>query len=176
MTHVESITKAELLENIRDERMQLESALALLSPDQMLKKGAEDEWTIKDVLVHIIVWEKRMVAWMELALAGEIPQEFLDGFDDEDIDRWNAQTYQANRERFLEDVLEDFRNSYSQALNFVETTDETDLVDPKRFPWRNGRPLWMMVAANTWWHYRMHRETIEDWLEKGSNRKRFSVI
>ena len=29
---------------------------------------------------------------------------------------------------------------------------EDDLIDPQRFAWRKGDPMWHMVAANTWEH------------------------
>jgi hypothetical protein len=50
-------------------------------------------------------------------------------------------------------------------MKVVEDTPEDDF-DPHRFPCRNGEPLWKTVAANTWWHYEEHRQSIRTWLEK----------
>jgi hypothetical protein len=66
----------------------------------------------------------------------------------------------------LERVLADFHRSYESALARVEALTEEDLVDPQRFAWRKGDPLWHMVAANMWEHYQEHRESIEKWLEE----------
>ena len=83
----------------------------------------------------------------------------------EDIDKWNEQTYQKHRQRDLDEVLAVFKLSYPQALSAVQDISEEDLIDPNRFAWRDGRPLWVMVAANTSWHYKEHEETITTWLK-----------
>jgi hypothetical protein len=41
-----------------------------------------------------------------------------------------------------------------------------DLFDPDQFVRREGRPQWVMVAANTSWHYKEHEVTLADWLER----------
>jgi hypothetical protein len=48
----------------------------------------------------------------------------------------------------------------------VNALSEAELTDPQHFAWREGDPLWHMVAANTWWHYKEHRETISAWLKE----------
>jgi hypothetical protein len=83
----------------------------------------------------------------------------------DDLDEWNEQTYQKHRLRPLEEVMADFQLSYPQALQAVHEVSEPDLIDPQRFVWREGRPLWVMVAANTSWHYKEHNESIRNWLE-----------
>jgi hypothetical protein len=60
--------------------------------------------------------------------------------------------------------LADFHRSYARAYSVVEALTEEDLIDPQRFAWRKGDPLWHMVAGNTWEHYQEHRESIENWL------------
>jgi hypothetical protein len=160
----EKITKAELLRHIHSERKQLEELLVRLSPQQMQQLGVVGEQSVKDLLAHMVVWEQRMVAWMEQALHGERPADFPEQFTQELIDRWNAEAYQSSREKTLSQVLAEFRGSYLQALQIIEAASEADLVDADRFAWRRGSPLWRMVAANTWWHYREHREQIEKWL------------
>ena len=41
---------------------------------------------------------------------------------------------------------------------------EYDLLDPNRFEWRQGTPMWELVMANTWDHYQEHQKTISNWL------------
>ena len=43
------------------------------------------------------------------------------------------------------------------------TMTEEDLIDPQRFVWRGGNPMWHMVASNPGEHYQEHRESIENW-------------
>ncbi len=159
------MTKAEIMGLIRSERGSLERVLAELSEGQMTQPGVENSWSVKDILTHIIAWEKLMVGWIDESLRGEVPQRPAPGMTWDDLDRLNEQIYLSNRDRDLADVLGDFHRSYERALATVEALTEEDLVDPQRFAWREGSPLWHMVAGNMWEHYQEHREPIEKWLK-----------
>jgi hypothetical protein len=158
------MNKAEAMELIQSERQALESVLAGLNEEQMSQPGVENNWSVKDILAHITDWEGRMVGWIEESLRGETPQRPAPGMTWDDLDRLNEQTYLLNRDRGLPDVSADFHRSYERAYSVVEALTEEDLIDPQRFAWRAGDPLWHMVAANTWEHYQEHRESIEKWL------------
>jgi hypothetical protein len=158
-------SKAELVADIELERQRLEATLATLSEDQMLIPGVIEDWTVKDILAHITVWEQRMISWVAQATRGEEPEMLPAGMTWDDLDEWNEQTYQKHRLRPLDDVKDDFHLSYTQAMQAVHGVNERDLTDPERFAWREGRPLWVMVAANTSWHYKEHEESIRQWLE-----------
>jgi hypothetical protein len=162
----EQMRKSKLLEQIQAERERLERTLAELSTDQMTQPGIQDQWSVKDILAHITVWEKRMTRWLGETLRGEVPQMLPPGMTWDDLDQMNEQTYLENRDRLLAEVLSEFHHSYPQALGAVEAASEEDLIDPHRFEWRGGKPLWEMVAANTFWHYEEHGESLRTWLEK----------
>ena len=57
----EHMSKEKLLENIQLEHQRLEGTLADINEDQMITPGVIEDWTIKDILAHITVWEQRMV-------------------------------------------------------------------------------------------------------------------
>jgi hypothetical protein len=160
----ENMTKEKLIQEIHDERMRLEKTLEEVSELQMVMPGVMDDWTVKDFLAHITVWEQRMIAWLEQTLRNEVPEMLPPGLTWDDLDQWNEETYQKHRHQDLGEVLADFELSYKQSLEVVDNISEDDLIDPERFPWREGRPLWVMVAANTSWHYKEHEETISAWL------------
>jgi len=124
----------------------------------MLEPVFDGGWSVKDTLAHIAAWEQLMVGWVEQSLRGEVPQRPVTG--DDWVDQLNARLYAESVEKSLAEVQEDFAASYRQTLALVERVDEDDLFDPERFRWRDGSPLWQMVAANTNWHYQDHREAI----------------
>ena len=163
----EDMTKTELLEQIRNERDALETTLSLLSKEQMLQPGVEGTWSAKDVLIHIVVWEQRMVSWVTQAMSGEPVEMLPPGYTWDDLDRWNEDTYLKHKDDSLVDVLAQFSESYQEVLSTVGSVDEVALLDPERFSWREGRPLWLVVAANSSWHYRDHNTSIRSWLEGG---------
>jgi hypothetical protein len=162
----EAMTKARLLALIRSERKRLDAELADLDGDQMTKPGVEGRWSIKDLMAHIAVWEQRMIGWLKQALRGEVPQQLPAGMTWEDLDRWNEETFLEHRDRPLDEVLAESDRSYRQAMRAVEMMPEKALIQPDYYVWRGGKPLWEMVAANTYWHYQEHREAIRSWLHR----------
>lgn len=159
--HFEHITKSELLDQIRTERKRLEEVLAAMTPDQMLHPCASGEWTVKDVLAHISAWQRRMLSWIRSHLRGEAPDVPLPW----EVERMNTETYTQVKEKPLVEVLEEFRQSYRDALALAESLSEEQLQTIYTDTWPMG-PLWLGVAANTNWHYKEHRESIQAWLDK----------
>ena len=159
MSDPSDLTKPKILELIQTERADLEGALARLSEEQMTRP-VEDGWSVKDILAHLSIWETRMVEWIEQSLRGEVPQRPAPGMTWDDMDRLNEQTYLLYKDRPLGEVLSDFNATYRRALEVVSGLEEKDLLDAQRFAWRQGAPLWHMVAANTWEHYREHHAAI----------------
>lgn len=163
--HDEPKTKRELMEILQDERQLFDDVVARLTDNQLLEPGIEGNRCVKDILAHITDWEQRMTLWIQESVAGLTPQRPAPGMNWDDLDRLNEQTYQENKERPLVEVLSASVNSYAQSLRVVHALSEEDLFDGRRFAWRSGDPLWHMVAANTFWHYKEHRQQIESWLE-----------
>jgi hypothetical protein len=84
----------------------------------------------------------------------------------DDLDEVNREIYNENKEKPLEAVLDAFKRSYQEAFEISQGLSEADLFAVDKFPWRKGDPLWHMVAANTWWHYKDHSEAIQVWLHE----------
>ena len=157
--------KEELLNEIMSERESLSKLLGTISKSNLSIPGVEAEWSIKDILVHIVFWEGLMVSWLEDALKGLEPQMLPPGKTWDDLDEINQDSFRENQDRDLDEVLEAYHAHYPIALASVQTVPENALMDPGMYPWRRGTPLWEMVAANTSWHYREHREAISTWIE-----------
>lgn len=157
------MTKAKLLEFIRAEREGLEETLQLLSPAHMTQASVQDQWSVKDILAHIVTWEQRMIHFLQEASAGHQPVMLPSGLTWADLAQINERTYLENKDKTLADVLADFHRSYRQVLDVLETLSEEDLMNPHRFAWRNGDPLGKLVAANTYRHYEEHKKSILLW-------------
>jgi hypothetical protein len=160
----ETMTQAELLKLIRSERRLLEAELADLDGDRLTKPGVEGRWSIKDLIAHLTVWEGRMVKWLKQALRGEVPEQLPSGLSWDDVDDWNQKSYLQHRDRHLDEILAESDRSYREAVRTVEMMPEEALIRPDYYVWRGGRPLWEIVAANTYWHYQEHRQAIRTWL------------
>jgi hypothetical protein len=49
-------------------------------------------------------------------------------------------------------------------MDIVQAMPEDDLINPGRFAWSQGRPLWLLVAGDTYEHYQEHIAQIQEWL------------
>jgi hypothetical protein len=161
----EHINKATLLDNMQRGYAALEAVLTPLDQDQVTTAGVNGDWSIKDILAHIVTWQQVLVDRLQAATRGEKPATLLDGTEEE-VDRLNAQFYEESKGRPFAQVLADFRTSYWQIVEIVQTISDEELTDPHRFAWMGGEPLWRLIAGDTYGHYPEHIESIQEWLTK----------
>lgn len=158
----EPTTKAELLQMMVNGRAALTALIEPIPLERMLESGVEATWSVKDILAHLTSWEVKMCA----VLAGrqsELPPANWPTTADA-VDAINADFTMANGAKSLIQVLQEFETAIHQALAAVEAMSEADLFDAARFEWQEGRPLWYLVADNTFAHYEEHIPSIEGWL------------
>lgn len=157
-------TKAELLAACNDAQQQVEETIAPLTPAQMTAPGVNGAWSIKDELAHLTFWNQNLLIRLRAATTDETPDPAHFAKSDVEIDEWNARVFTENKDRPLEDVLTDFRDTYTQVVDALTPLADAALFDAKRFAWTNGTPLWRWVAGDITEHYPEHLEQIERWL------------
>ena len=163
----EQMSKSKLIEWIVCGHGVFKAMLAELSPEQMLLSGVIGDWSVKDILMHIVVHEQRMLDWLEERLRGSMPEtpQPYDMQEDE-LAVLNRQIHLENMDNPLDDALYELDRLNERALGAVIRAAEADLIDSSRFCLKNGEPLWEAVAANTYEHYEEHSRDIRAWLEK----------
>ena len=94
----------------------------------MTATGVNGDWSIKDVLVHLTAWQQRLLA--ELQKAGRGDKADMCGVDinGEEMDRLNEQFYQENKNRPLNEVLNDFYSTHTSMLAAVQAMSSEDLT------------------------------------------------
>ena len=157
------MTKRELLASIQSERAAFEASLTGLTPEQMTAPGVMGEWSVKDILGHVAMWEARLVTILYSIERGVAPKMLHSQVK---VDQVNAESFLEQRERPLDRVLEDFHAVHVQLLKRLDALKERDLSAPKRFEWMEGEPLERLVAGDTFEHYAEHRPAIEAWRKK----------
>lgn len=149
------MNKAELLDRIGAERARWEALLAMVDEARMDEPGVAGEWSVKDIVAHITWHEREMVGMIRRhALVGS-------GLWQLALDQRNAEIFKENKDRPLDDVLEESRAVHQQFLDALGTLSEEDLVDPGRFPGMppDWRP-WDVVAGNSYEHYEQHMQDV----------------
>ncbi len=165
--------KAELLDNTSRERDAMEALLTSLDETTLETPGVYDELSVKDVIARLAAWASMQAGWLETALRGEEVKRFAPGFliepgrGEEVMDRLNSHMFAESRQRGATEVLAGFREAHDRLVAVVSAMSEDDLIDPDRFDWWRGEPVWTSIAGNSYEHYAEHRALIEDWLGRG---------
>jgi hypothetical protein len=160
------MNKTELLQAIQTGRAELDALLAQLNDEQMSDPALDGGRSVKDVLAHIAVWERRCARWFETTLDGGIPQRPEPGVTWGQIDELNEYDFLRTRDSLLQEVLVDERRFYQQLLDLVKSLPEEDFGENHRFSWWEGEPIGAVIASNSYEHYQEHIEQIEAWLAK----------
>ncbi len=161
------MNKSELVEQIQVGHKLFRVMLAELSEEQMTEPDVVGQWSVKDILAHIVAHKQYMIQWIDRRLRGETPKEFQPyDMPEDQLARLNEQIYLENRDKPLAELLAGLDQSYVRALTLVSEAEEADLTDTGRFRLAGGEPLWEAVAANTFWHYEEHGRGILAWMKR----------
>ncbi|RMF41164.1 MAG: ClbS/DfsB family four-helix bundle protein [Anaerolineae bacterium] len=148
------MNKATLLAELENSREALLDALEALPEEALLRPGTVGDWSIKDTLAHLTMWEAQLITLLWQARQGRKPSTVH--FQKRNTDDINAEWHRQNQNRPLALVWSDFVNIREQTIRRVQAIPEGDLLDPRRYSWLRGRPLWKWIAAHTFEHERKH--------------------
>ena len=153
-------TKAELLESIHTTREKLEKKFSKLTPTQMEWPGSMNEWSVKDILAHLVDWEQRFISWYKTGLQGKVPETPAPGMNWRDLPKLNQQGYERHKDDPLEEVLDQFEKSYNEILALVKGMTPQEIFEPYYYPWTGKSALLSWIVANTSSHYDWARRNI----------------
>jgi hypothetical protein len=119
-----------------------------------------DHWSVKDILAHLVDWEQRLILWYQAGLRGENPETPAPGMTWRDLPKLNQQGYERHKDQPLDQVLEEFENSYRQVLSLVESMSEEEIFTEDVYAWTGNSPLLTWIAANTYKHYNWAKRQI----------------
>ncbi len=167
-------SKAQLQAVIWRMRADLERLVAEAGPTRMDLPGAAGDWTLKDVIAHLTAWRWWSVARLEAAARDEVPvptwEGDLDEEDDDDTERINQQFYEASRDRPVEEVLRDSRETLDRLEAALLALPEADLFAAGRYPWLGGYPAAAVVTGSAAHLNVDHEPAINDFLARNGQR------
>jgi hypothetical protein len=146
-------SKAELLESTYAEREILEKKIAGMTPAELVFPGSMGEWSVKDILQHLVDWEQRWIHWYESGKRGEAVHTPETGYNWRQMGLLNEKSRQRFKDRPLEEVMADFHASYQQILSRIKAIPEEEMLTPGVYPWTGKLPLIGWIAGNTCEHY-----------------------
>jgi hypothetical protein len=161
--------KAQLLKDIVTERRRLQKSLATCSEEEMIQPGVTGNWSVKDILAHIVAWEQLFLSWHIAGIQGQTAGRPPAGMSQRAIDELNQEIYEKHRDRALEEIRAEFSASYRQMLAAVEEIPEEDMFARGRYRWTGKLTLADYIAGNTCNHYAWAKAQIRKWRKRTTN-------
>ena len=161
------LNKSQLLDAIRTEHARFAATIAAVDPSQLHEPGLYDDndWTVKDVVAHVVAWEQMLVDWLHTRRLGGTPR-----FQPNDM--W-SRTHELNdlfhaehKDRPMPDVMADFERSYEQVIQEIEALPDEAITSDEPFDPVTQRPLFPHIAVNTFEHYADHTGAMQAWLRR----------
>lgn len=153
-------SKAELLSAIRREWQLLMDVVDKFDEQNMIAPD-ENGWSPKDNLAHLSEWMNSLMGYhMDKRPAEEVMRltpEQTEGWDMEVI---NPVLFERNKDRSIQEVLDELRQTYQALLAKLEATPFEELLKPRHASDPERRPLLLWVLGDTTEHFAEHRETI----------------
>ncbi len=148
--------KAEVLQNVETESQNLQEAVKGLDNDQMAQTWL-DGWSAKDILAHVLGWEREMVVFLERMARGERPTP--EGVDYSDPNAWNAKFALEFAPISGSTVLAVWRQVHMNCLRAAQALSDD------RYGEKDGKPKTAnrMLADNGYEHYQEHTDQILKW-------------
>ena len=159
-------SRMELLAAIDQERPALEAFLATLTSEQMVAPGVVGEWSVKDVLAHLVEWEQMVLGWYRAGLRGERPALPAPGYKWSETPALNQMIYEKHRNRPLVEIMAEFQASHQEIVEVIRALTNDDLFTAGRYPWTQKNTLGAYFVSATSSHYLWARNEMRKGLKR----------
>lgn len=159
--------KAELLDRIERARVSLDEVIARLGDTQLVTRGLDGRWSVKDHLAHLAAWELGIAALLQRRPRYAAMQLDEKTYLSTDADGLNEIIHQQNRGRSLGEVRLAFSEAQRELLTALGSLTDADLFEsyshyqPDEPGEDSGAPIVGWIAGNTHEHYDEHRAWID---------------
>lgn len=155
MTSTTGGDRDQLMKDLEQARSELRASYQGLSDEHMTKLGAVGEWSVKDVLSHIVSWEEITLPDLARLTRGDTPT--LASFDLNKVDDWNAMIMSLRRNLPLPQVLRELDISRADLMAALGRLPDAALAEGQF-----GRALVTICTV----HDGEHTEDIRKWRER----------
>lgn len=145
--------KHQLLNRLDEAWGSLKDSYAGLTEAQMLEPGVTGQWSVRDILAHVTIWEEEALKYLPYALEGRRPPRYKDLYGG--IDAFNAQMIEKRRGVSLAEVTRQFEETHNRLVAYIESVPEVEFASETRFRRR--------IRLDTYSHYPIHAQAIRDW-------------
>ena len=137
----------ELAELVHQEEIKF---IDTLSEEEKKQIGKVDDWSVKDMLVHISVWKGIMAERLE---GGDSYEGIV---VDPDFENTNVEIYEKFSNASWPEVEQLVRSCYKAMAAGIERLEEADLESTDHYPWQNDQVLWQRIYGTEIIHPALH--------------------
>lgn len=175
MGQTKTARQSRLLQRLADAKDSFLNSIADLDPATLCTEHVIGDWTVKDILGHIVSWDREFRADIKLILNGKHPgyERHISG--DDDFNQWNQHWIALKRNWAWQHIRADFDQDYQEAVQLIMCLEPQDFRKRGVTPWKRAaveKPA-MPAAADTdsvetlitfhWRHINQHTRMIEKW-------------
>lgn len=159
------MTSARLTGILRTEQARWNALLDQIGMERMDEPGVEGTWSVKEIVAHLTWYERAVVDGARQFMEQGTYTRPADQQPALTIDERNAHIAAENQTRPVRDVLAEAEQVFNQLLAVVEACPDDLLNDPRAV----GRPdeiaPWLLIATNSFAHFRHHEPAVRAWLD-----------
>lgn len=156
-----------LLDSLDESRERLLVAIEPLDDEAMLQKGVYGDWSVADILSNMTAWESELVTGLLKIDQNRGPARLLAALADPS--GYDKAHFEAMQDRDLDQIFADLQQVRIQVEDWLAEFSESDLTDPQRYRWLEGKALRDIIASATYRHEQEFLPAIEafaqEWLE-----------
>ncbi len=157
----------ELFEQLDSSRERLLEVLEFLPSEILSEPGAVGEWSVANILAHLVVWESELVTCLMKLDQGKKPKRMLAAIAD--VDGFNARRFEENKDREIDRIFDDLQSVRVQLEEWLPRFSDRDLNDVNRYKWSDEIALWQIIEANTFGHEGEHLPELEAFVRRWQN-------
>ncbi|MCJ7703292.1 MAG: DinB family protein [Anaerolineales bacterium] len=136
------------------------------------------DWTIKDILGHMVSWNQEFRANIAMILRGEHPGYHHEISEEDEFSAWNQYWIALKRDWPFERILAEVEGDYQEVVELIMSLKTGDYRKRGVTPWKQAarvKPAELTkedtdsvetLVTFHWWHMNHHIGEIEEWRKK----------
>ena len=134
-----------------------QASYAGLPDAQLLEPGVVADWSVRDIIAHVTIWEEEALKHLPLIIVGGRPPRYVTYGG---IDAFNAQMIAQKRGLSLAEVRRQQDDTHRRLIDFIRSAPAEQFVRETRARRR--------LRLDTHGHYPLHTAAIQAWRARRS--------
>lgn len=126
-----------------------------LSESEMLEPGATGDWSVRDLIAHVTVWEEETMKLLPMILHGKSTPKYSTEYGG--VDAFNALMVDQKRHLSLAEVKQESEATHRRLVEYLRSLPPESIMSNERFKRR--------LRLDAHGHYPLHADSIREWRE-----------